>query len=67
MKLLIDFNTNAESEVSVQKQHTVPAVSKISPALDRLLSSDCSLDCLVVPLLDTDRFAHSGGVEIDAN
>ena len=59
MKLLIDFNTNAESEVSVQKQHTVPAVSKISPALDRLLSSDCSLDCLVVPLLDTDRFAHS--------
>ena len=59
MKLLIDFNTNAESEVSVQKQHTVPAVSKISPALDRLLSSDCSLDCLVVSLLDTDRFAHS--------
>lgn len=57
MKLLIDFNTNAESEVSVQKQHTVPAVSKISPALDRLLSSDCSLDCLIVPLLDTDWFS----------
>ena len=59
MKLLIDFSINAESEDQVEKQHTSPATSKIFPALNQLLGSDCSLDCLVVPLLDTDRFTHS--------
>lgn len=58
MKLLIDFSMNTESEDQVEKQHTSPATSKIFPALNRLLDSDCSLDCLVVPLLDTDRFTH---------
>ena len=61
MKLLINPNTSTENEVSVKKQqHTALAVSKIFRALGRLLGSDCSLDCLVVPLLDTDWFNCGG-------
>ena len=61
MKLLINPNTSTENEVSVKKQqHTALAVSKIFQALGRLLGSDCSLDCLFVPLLDTDWFNCGG-------
>lgn len=60
MKLLIDFDTNAESQIQAKKQHTALAVSKIFQALGRLLGSDYSLDCLVVPLLDTDWFNCGG-------
>lgn len=58
MKLLINPNTSTENEVPAKKQqHTALAVSKIFQALGRLLGSDYSLDCLIVPLLDTDWFS----------
>lgn len=57
MKLLIDFDTNAESQIQAKKQHTAPAMSKLFLGLKRLLESDHSLDCLIVPLLDTDWFS----------
>ncbi|MBB1554885.1 hypothetical protein HG444_001070 [Candidatus Saccharibacteria bacterium] len=57
MKLLIDFDTNAENQIQAKKQHTAPAMSKLFPELKRLLESDHSLDCLIVPLLDTDWFS----------
>lgn len=60
MKLLIDFDTNAESQIQAKKQHTAPAMSKLFPGLKRLLESDHSLDCLIVPLLDTDWFNCGG-------
>ena len=61
MKLLINPNTSTENEVPVKKQqHTALTVSKIFRALGRLLSSDYSLDCLIVPLLDTDWFNCGG-------
>lgn len=52
MKLLIDFDTNAESQIQAKKQHTAPATVIIRKALEALQNT-YPLDYRLVNLLDT--------------
>ena len=67
MKLLIDFDTNAENQIQAKKQHTAPATVSIRKALEALQNT-YPLDYRVVNLLDTsllDQGKVSGWVPID--